>query len=234
MRQNHSMMTRGRMYNFALLAGLLAFAAVLPQPVLADNAISPALFGSNEIRSPSLKSFTNWTGVMSRSKSSENLGLGMCASAAGGSIQADCSYVEWQDIIAELRTLPRMEQLKAVNQVFNDHPYILDNVNWGMEDYWATVFEFIRRDGDCEDYAIAKYVTLRALGWSVDDLRIVIVHDNKLRLNHAILAAYVDGAIYIGDNQISSLAKAERIHHYRPIYSINENAWWLHRPKARG
>lgn len=191
-----------------------------------------SLFGSNEIRSPSLKSFTNWTGVLARFERAKALGQGMCASAAGGYGGSDCVWKDWTKIIADLQNSTPMEQLKTVNKLMNQHAYILDSDNWGMEDYWATTFEFLKNDGDCEDYAIAKYSFLRALGWPADKLRIVIVHDTQLDLNHAILAAYTDEGVMIGDNQISGLARAERIRHYRPIYSINEQAWWLHRPVA--
>lgn len=188
----------------------------------------PSLFNTTEIRSPNLASFTNWTGMLARFHRSESLGAGMCATAGNGG--GHCEWDEWQQIIARLKNLPPQQQLDQVNDIMNRHRYIIDRVNWGVEDYWQTVFEFLRKNGDCEDYAIAKYLTLRALGWPVDRLRIVILRDTKLNLNHAILAAYTDKGIYIGDNQITGLVKAENIHHYRAIYSINENGWWLHRP----
>ena len=40
-------------------------------------------------------------------------------------------------------------------------------------DYWATPVESLRKgEADCEDYAIAKYFTLRQLGVADDKLRI--------------------------------------------------------------
>ena len=60
-------------------------------------------------------------------------------------------------------------------------------------------------------------------------MRIVIVQDLNLKVAHAILAVYVDGTIKILDNQIKQVVDAETIRHYRPIYSVNEDAWWLHR-----
>lgn len=193
----------------------------------------PFLWNSTEIRSPNMTAFTNWNGVMARFHQAETLGQGMCATAAGGSFSGgdQCEWDQWQGIIASVKNLSPMEQLRKVNDIMNSHRYVLDRVNWGMDDYWQTVFEFLRRNGDCEDYAIAKYVTLRAAGWPADNLRIIILRDTKLNLNHAVLAAYTPDGIYIGDNQVDGLVRADNIRHYRPIYSINENFWWLHRPK---
>lgn len=212
-----------------LIAGL----SLIPAPARAHGGFSatPSLFGSNEIRSPTLTSFTNWTGMLGRFRQNETLGAGLCATAGAG--PRGCAWDTWQTLINRLRPLPPMDQLREVNREMNNHRYVLDRNNWGMEDYWATVFEFLRKNGDCEDFAIGKYVTLRALGWPVDSLRIVILRDTKLDLNHAVLAVYMTDGIYIGDNQVSSLVRADRIRHYRPIYSINESAWWLHRPPPR-
>jgi predicted transglutaminase-like cysteine proteinase len=107
--------------------------------------------------------------------------------------------------------------------------YITDLVNWGTQDYWATASEFFWKDGDCEDYAIAKYLSLKALGFAQDSLRVVVVQDLNLKIPHAILVVYLDGKALLLDNQVGTVIEAERVRHYRPIYSVNETAWWLHR-----
>jgi len=208
----------------ALLTSTPAAWAEASQP----SRTSPPLFNTTEIRSPNTSSFTNWTGMLSRFRQSEQLGAGMCATAGRGGSR-NCEWDQWQAVLTEMKNLSAKEQLRRVNDIMNDRRYILDRVNWGMEDYWQTVFEFIRKNGDCEDYAIAKYLTLRELGWSADQLRIVVLRDTKLNLNHAVLAAYTDDGIFIGDNQVEGLVRADSIRHYKAIYSINENSWWLHR-----
>ncbi len=124
----------------------------------------------------------------------------------------------------------RIEQIRSVNAEMNRHRYILDPVNYGVPDYWATPFQFLRLDGDCEDYAIAKFMSLRALGFDNDSLRVVVLRDLNLKLAHAILVVYHEGQVFVLDNQISDVVEAAAIRHYRPIYSVNETAWWLHRP----
>ena len=60
-------------------------------------------------------------------------------------------------------------------------------------------------------------------------MRIVIVQDLNLKVAHAVLAVYLDDTIKILDNQIKQVVEAGTIRHYRPIYSVNEESWWLHR-----
>ena len=51
-----------------------------------------------------------------------------------------------------------------------------DEAQWGVEDYWNSPFETLgTRRGDCEDYAIVKYVALREAGLSREDVKIVIL-----------------------------------------------------------
>ena len=88
---------------------------------------------------------------------------------------------------------------------------------------------FMTKDGDCEDYAIAKFMSLRQLGFDNGQMRVVVVDDLNLGVAHAILVVYLDGRAFVLDNQIASVVPAEIIRHYRPVYSINEDAWWLHR-----
>ena len=85
------------------------------------------------------------------------------------------------------------------------------------------------KNGDCEDYAIAKYFSLRWLGLKPEDMRILVLHDMNLRVAHAVLVVYHRGRALILDNQVRGVVEADAIRHYRPIYSINEQHWWLHR-----
>ncbi len=139
-----------------------------------------------------------------------------------------CAQVRWQHFLDSIKGLPAREMLSRVNIHFNRAPYVVDPVNWGVADYWATPIEFLRKDGDCEDYAIAKYLALRSLGFDPSAMRIVVLEDRSLGIDHAVLAVRLDGTVYILDNQTPHIVEAERIHHYRPVYSINERAWWLH------
>ena len=87
----------------------------------------------------------------------------------------------------------------------------------------------MKRGGDCEDYSITKYISLKRLGVPETAMRIVILQDNNLGgIMHAVLHVRVSGKNYILDNQSSSVTAEEDIFHYRPIYAINRSAWWTY------
>ncbi len=122
----------------------------------------------------------------------------------------------------------RLEQIQAINRFLNDWQYKPDLENYGRRDYWATPLEFLRRSGDCEDYAIIKYVSLRQLGFDDDQLRLVVLNDASRGLAHAVLAVYLDEQVYILDNLSRAVLPQEQISQYVPYYSINETTRWAH------
>ena len=111
----------------------------------------------------------------------------------------------------------------------NNWLYKVDPRVYRKKDYWATPAQFFNKSGDCEDYAITKYISLVHLGFDKKDMRIVIVQDLNLKVPHAVLVVYLDGKALILDNQIKQVVSASRITHYKPIYSINETKWWIHK-----
>jgi predicted transglutaminase-like cysteine proteinase len=115
-----------------------------------------------------------------------------------------------------------------VNKFFNKWPYRLDKANWGVSDYWETPWEFLRKSGDCEDYAIAKFYALQELGFSPDQMRIVAVRDAIRGIGHAVLAVYAKDDIYILDNQTDMVLSHTKYKHYIPQYSVNEHYRWMH------
>ena len=124
------------------------------------------------------------------------------------------------------------EQLKAVNLYANSRDYVLDLHNYGVEDYWAIPREFLNNGGDCEDYAITKFFSLRWLGLPTEDLRLVIVQDTNLRVPHAVLAVARGNEVFILDNQVQAVLPHRDVVHYAPVFSINEAHWWIHVPRA--
>lgn len=223
----------GTMRKFILAAALLVATPV--QAVAAPVGV----FGTNETRHSTIGTFRKWTDMLAR-----NGGNGQRASpirtpapsggrlAQSGRCNPDspvgCSRPTWPRLIESLRGLSRSQQIETVNRELNRIPYVLDQQNWGVSDYWATVDEFLEHDGDCEDYAIAKYMALKAAGLPPGDMRIVVLQDLNLGIPHAILAVRDGNRWLILDNQIKEVMPDTAIVHYRPIYSINEQSWWLH------
>jgi predicted transglutaminase-like cysteine proteinase len=227
-------------HSLALLAAF-AFAAppAAPDAVAgASTAVSrggdaasrqaPALFGTREIYSPDLAAFDKWTGMLARFRLEQATASRDCA------VSASCKFAEWRRLVDTLRGLDRRSQLDRVNAAVNLHPYVASQRNWGESNHWETPYEFLRKSGQCQDYAIAKYLLLRAAGVPATELRVVVLRDTELGLDHAVTVAYVDGKALLLDNQMAAVVPADSVRHYQPYYSINEAGWWLHvGPNAR-
>ena len=121
-----------------------------------------------------------------------------------------------------------LELLRYVNSFWNAWPYKEDMANWGKNDYWAIPAEFLKKSGDCEDYSIIKYFTLKELGVPADTMRIVVVRDTIRNFAHAVLAVYMNGDAYILDNLSAAVLSHGRLRQYMPQYSVNESSRWAH------
>ena len=140
------------------------------------------------------------------------------------SVRPDTTDVPWQALLSEFSDQHPLRQLDGVNKYFNRIPYAEDQANYGTPDHWASYEEFLRRNaGDCEDYAIAKYAALVSMGWSVDDLQILVVRDHKYSIDHAALAARFEGRWYLLDNRASRILTLRDVPFYQPVYAVNEN-----------
>jgi len=209
-------------YGLFVIAGL-SVSMASARAELVDTG--PDLFNSQAIRSANLKPFPKWRGTLDRYFKETHSPQPSCQPG----LFTTCHLQDWKAFLQSLAGVGPEEKMRRVNSFHNKARYILDIVNWRMEDYWATPIQFLDRNGDCEDYAIAKFMSLRALGFSNDQLRIVVLRDLNLKLAHAILVVDLNGQKYVLDNQIATTVPASLIRHYQPIYSVNETHWWLHR-----
>ncbi len=206
------------------LAIFIGFGATLSVPAPAEAA-KYKLFGTKEIRSKKLSKFKKWTDTIARYEKEKPSELKKCTVGGG----QKCHLAKWRIFLNKIKGQSKGKQLALVNQFLNKWLYTLDPVNYNKKDYWATPNQFMQRNGDCEDYAITKYLSLLHLGWSKEEMRIVVVQDLNLNVGHAILAVYAGGKAWLLDNQIPQVIEANRVKHYKPIFSINEKFWWLHR-----
>lgn len=179
------------------------------------------LFGSGESESDNLAPFTKWTGMLMREAAHRQKMQQSCHSE-------NCLYNQWQQMITQAKAMTPLQKINFVNREINRIPYIVDPQNWQSDDYWETPYEFFIYSGDCEDFAIAKYLTLKSSGIPEDNMRIVVLQDQNLNLLHSVLAVRIEDETYILDNQFQQVMRDRAIHHYQPIYSINEHHWWRH------
>lgn len=183
------------------------------------QAFSNPLFSLREEQNTDLSEFSKWTSVLPRYEEQHAE-----AEACEGS---QCPGASWEALLHSLEGKPVRAQIDAVNRFFNRIKFIEDRDNYGRADVWATPYEMFERGGDCEDYAIAKYISLKRLGVSERQMRIMVVQDKNLGgIMHAVLEVKIDGKAYLLDNQVKQVVQAARVFHYRPIYAINSQSWW--------
>ncbi len=145
---------------------------------------------------------------------------------------------DWVSFVNDNRGLSERDALAEVNTFFNRRiRYVEDIRHWKKNDYWATPQETLAsRGGDCEDFAIAKYYTLRE--WGVDDnkLRIVYVRSSRLRRPHMVLAYYPQPRAdpLILDSITSRISPASERRDLTPVYSFNGSRLWTRYQRGQG
>lgn len=131
---------------------------------------------------------------------------------------------------------PEREQLNAVNRFFNQQLNFQDDSRvWHQADYWATPAEsLIKGAADCEDYALAKYFSLRQLGIPSEKLRITYVKALTQNQAHMVLTFYSSPAAdpLVLDNLVSDIRPASQRKDLLPVYAFNAEGLYL--PGAKG
>lgn len=154
--------------------------------------------------------------------------------------QAVERLLRWRDLLRrDLAGNSEQAKLERVNRFFNQIPGIDDQANWNQRDYWATPVEMlVRNGGDCEDYALGKYFTLKAAGVPGERLRITYVRIWRARIkqveSHMVLAYYPlpEGEPLILDNLDPRIRPAAERSDLVPGMSFNGDGLWS--AKQRG
>lgn len=151
---------------------------------------------------------------------------------------AGTRLLAWEDMIRKDNSTSDRQKLEKVNQFFNSRiRFASDWDVWGVEDYWATPFEFLCRNmGDCEDFAIAKFFTLKAIGVGEEKLNIMYVKALQYGIAHMVLAYYsTPGAEpLILDNLIDGIAPASKRPDLLPIFGFNGSGLWTAKQRSQG
>lgn len=189
---------------------------------MADAFDRDGIFGETGKEFNSLRGLPKWPEMLERYRS-EQRATQQCRKSGRGT----CGYAPWRRIVSELRGQGKAVQVREINRFVNQRPYITDPTNWGSEDHWATPEEFFEKAGDCEDFAVTKFLGLRELGFKNDELRVVAVQDRKRGVNHTVTLVQLGDEILLLDNEINDVLPASSIRHYEPVFAANEDAWWL-------
>ncbi len=150
--------------------------------------------------------------------------------------KAEDTVSAWRRMMNEARQADVNEQLERVNDFFNRRIRFEDDmVVWGQPDYWATPLETMGKGaGDCEDFAIAKYMTLRLLGIPGDKLRLIYVRAQIGGPSSAVTQAHMvlgyfgtpTAEALVLDNLIGEIRPATRRTDLFPVFSFNMEGLW--------
>lgn len=184
-------------------------------------------FGSVAISAGKLPAAYKWRGVTGSNHAAlfgedcARSGLSSCDTRLARSLRQARATATGQSALAAVRTVDA-----AVNRALR---YGSDRAVWGKGDYWATPSEIARKGiGDCEDFAVTKYWLLRSLGFSEQQLQLVVLLDTRRGIYHAVLAVHLDGTRYILDNLSPRVAADTASPAYMPIMSFVGGKSYIH------
>jgi predicted transglutaminase-like cysteine proteinase len=100
---------------------------------------------------------------------------------------------------------------------------VSDQIQYGVSDFWSAPLEtFATGAGDCEDYAIAKYVALQHAGVAREDLRLVIMREISHDVIHAVVVVRNEGQWLLLDNRTSVMVTVQEARHYRTLFVMGD------------
>ena len=149
----------------------------------------------------------------------------------GVSIEGRHRVDEWRAMLGGHKPANDLELLQRVNRFFNrELRYVEDIDVWHVDDYWATPVEALWKGaGDCEDFAIAKYFSLRQSGMPAEKLLITYVKVLNPERPHMVLTYYpdADGEPLVLDSLIDTIEPADARKDLLPVYAFNGEGVWL-------
>jgi predicted transglutaminase-like cysteine proteinase len=152
----------------------------------------------------------------------EMVQLALCEGDRDGCVSP--AALKFLDIVDAARSREGRARLGEINRAINlaIRP-ISDLAQHGQIDVWTSPLATLARGGDCEDYAIAKFVALRHAGLAPDDLRIVVLHDTIHGEDHAVAAVRLDGRWLMLDNRRMAMVEDSHVRNYRPTFVIDQH-----------
>ncbi|MCW5715056.1 MAG: transglutaminase-like cysteine peptidase [Bauldia sp.] len=200
---------RSAIVRAAAIIGLSCIAAVTANPAVA--AIDRVLLV--DVMSNSLSPLARWSELLERHQSQV---------AAGAECQGRLFCRDgWSQLVGALGGVGPQDLLSEVNRLVNRVRYVPD-----VADTWSTPTEFLRRGGDCEDFAIAKYLLLRQFGIPAAQMRIVVTRPPNSE-PHAILLVETAGGTVALDNLRETPYAFGRQAASTMVYAFNEQSMWL-------
>lgn len=199
--------------------------ALPPGGLAREAGQGEGLFGSVELPVASLNVSARWKQILDDDPAA------FFARCAAGEACRSALHRGYETVRARHEgALMSLELLRDVNAAVNGAlRYRSDAEVWGTADYWAEPSESATRGaGDCEDFAIAKFGMLAALGVPGPDMRIAVVKDLRRGIGHAVLAVRVGDVSWVLDNQSPDVKPDRAIGTYMPLYSVSVAGSFVH------
>lgn len=143
----------------------------------------------------------------------------------------------WQTLIRDHSSTSDLDKMEKTNTFFNQMQFVDDSIQWQKKDYWATPVEFLSSGGgDCEDFSLAKYFTLKALGVAEEKLNLTYVKALQLNQAHMVLTYYStpEAVPLVLDNLVATIQPATKRRDLLPVYSFNGLGLWLAKSRGKG
>jgi predicted transglutaminase-like cysteine proteinase len=203
-----------------LIGPVTAFAQYQTGATAADAA-APEPFGLNTVPVTSGEVVTKWSGVVANIRAEGDI-LTRCRDDAESCTAAAQKFLA---VIADGRAHEGRARYGVINRAINlaIQP-MSDLAQWGVPDRWSTPLATLTTGrGDCEDYAIAKYVALREAGEAEDDLRLLIVRDLAAGEDHAVVAARIEEKWIVLDNRRLALVEDVEMPRVLPLFVLGHD-----------
>jgi predicted transglutaminase-like cysteine proteinase len=195
-------------------------AAIDPGTALREQP-APGLFGLDSVAVARGEILTKWNRVAADIAADRDV-LRRCREAAE---TCPASAQTLLAIIAEGQAREGRARIGTINRAINlAIKPMSDLAQWGVVDRWSAPLETLSSGrGDCEDYAIAKYVALGEAGIGENDMRLVIVRDLGLGEDHAILAVRDGEKWLLLDNRRLVLLEDGELQRTEPLFALNRD-----------
>lgn len=208
---------------------LVRLASIDPTATAVSNDVGPDRsarndepFGMLTFRAPEGMLWVKWRKVDGEIRDDERVISDCRADPAQCSSPAALKFLA---VLDSARDTSMRVNIATINRSINSQiRYVSDFKQHGVIDLWSSpLATYSSSEGDCEDYAIAKYVALRELGVNADDLRLLLVRDRAVGQDHAVLGVRHDGRWLVLDNRHSLLLDMTEVRQFTPLFAINQD-----------
>jgi len=162
-----------------------------------------------------------WTGVERRLED-DMVQLALCDGDRERCVSP--AALQFLAIVDTARTREGRARFGEINRAINlaIRP-MSDMAQYGQIDVWSPPLDtFATGAGDCEDYAIAKFVALRMAGVSTEDIRLVVLRDLLRGEDHAVVLARLDGHWLTLDNTRMAMIEDIDVRNHRPLFVLDD------------